>query len=234
MPEKYISVLFSGGLDSAVLVAEAAASTADSAGQARETRVVPIYISVGFAWEDEERAMARRLFAAPPFDGAVEPLVELRFDMRDIFPATHWAVRGEPPAFDTPDEDVYLDGRNVILLSKAAVYMARHDMSRVLIGPLAGNPFPDATPSFFAAMVRALSLGLAHPIAIDAPFAALHKSEVIRKGVELGVPLELTLSCMQPKDGLHCGRCSKCRERRDAFHEAGVADPTAYRQAPLR
>jgi 7-cyano-7-deazaguanine synthase len=234
MPEKYISVLFSGGLDSAVLVAEAAASTAASAREDRETRVVPIYISVGFAWEDEERAMARRLFAAPPFDGAVEPMVELRFDMRDIFPATHWAVRGEPPAFDTPDEDVYLDGRNVILLSKAAVYMARHDMSRVLIGPLAGNPFPDATPSFFAAMARALSLGLAHPIAIDAPFAALHKSEVIRKGVELGVPLELTLSCMQPKDGLHCGRCSKCRERRDAFHEAGVADPTAYRQAPLR
>jgi len=104
----------------------------------------------------------------------------------------------------------------------------------VLIGPLAGNPVPDATPSFFAAMARALSLGLAHPIAIEAPFAALHKSEVIRKGVELGVPLELTLSCMQPKDGLHCGRCSKCRERRDAFREAGVADPTAYRQAPLR
>jgi len=234
MPEKYISVLFSGGLDSAVLVAEAAGSTAASAGQARDTRVVPIYISVGFAWEDEERAMARRLFAAPPFAGAVEPMVELRFDMRDIFPATHWAVRGEPPAFDTPDEDVYLDGRNVILLSKAAVYMSRHDMSRVLIGPLAGNPFPDATPSFFAAMARALSLGLAHPIAIEAPFAALHKSEVIRKGVELGVPLELTLSCMQPKDGLHCGRCSKCRERRDAFREAEVADPTAYRQAPLR
>ena len=227
-------MLFSGGLDSAVLVAEAAASTAAAAGQARETRVVPIYISVGFAWEDEERAMARRLFAAPPFDGAVEPMVELRFDMRDIFPATHWAVRGEPPAFDTPDEDVYLDGRNVILLSKAAVYMSRHDMSRVLIGPLAGNPFPDATPSFFAAMARALSLGLAHPIAIEAPFAAMHKSAVIRKGVELGVPLELTLSCMQPKDGLHCGRCSKCRERRDAFHEAGVADPTAYRQAPPR
>jgi len=63
MPEKYISVLFSGGLDSAVLVAEAAASTAASAGEARETRVVPIYISVGFAWEDEERAMLAKLLA---------------------------------------------------------------------------------------------------------------------------------------------------------------------------
>ena len=238
-------MLFSGGLDSAVLVADAACAKASAASaeasasqgsgsSARGARVVPIYISVGFAWEEEERAMARRLFAAPPLAGAVEPLVELRFDMRDIFPASHWAVRGEPPAFDTPDEDVYLDGRNVILLSKASVYMARHEIPRVLIGPLAGNPFPDATPSFFAAMARALSLGLAHPIAIEAPFAALHKSDVIRRGVELGVPLELTLSCMQPKDGLHCGRCSKCRERRDAFHEAGVDDPTSYRERPAR
>ena len=91
-----------------------------------------------------------------------------------------------------------------------------------------------ATPSFFAAMARALSLGLGTPIAIEAPFSALHKSDVIRKGLELGVPLELTLSCMQPEDGLHCGQCSKCRERRDAFAEARVADPTRYRQQPPR
>jgi 7-cyano-7-deazaguanine synthase len=104
----------------------------------------------------------------------------------------------------------------------------------VLMGPLAGNPFPDATPDFFEAMSGALSLGLAHPIRIEAPFSTLHKRDVIRKAVALGVPLQLTLSCMQPTDGLHCGRCSKCRERRDAFREAGVEDPTAYRQVPLR
>ena len=55
-----------------------------------------------------------------------------------------------------------------------------------------------------------------------------------QQSVELRVPLELTLSCMQPHDGMHCGKCSKCRERRDAFREAGVSDPTPYRQAPLR
>jgi 7-cyano-7-deazaguanine synthase len=218
------AVLFSAGLDSAVLVADAL----------RQGPVRAIYVGVGFAWEAEERAMAARLFARPPFAGRIEPAVELRFDMRDMFAATHWAVRGEPPAFDTPDEDVYLEGRNVVLLSKAAIDMARNGIARVLLGSLAGNPFPDATPEFFAAMSRALSLGLGTPIAIDAPYAALHKADVIRRGIELGVPLELTLSCMQPKDGLHCGRCSKCRERRDGFSEAGVEDPTAYRLKPAR
>jgi 7-cyano-7-deazaguanine synthase len=223
----YTAVLFSGGLDSAVLLASAASGGASA-------RIVPLYVSVGFAWELEERAMIERLLASPPLAGRVEPLVPLQFDMRDIFPPTHWAVRGEPPAFDTPDEDVYLDGRNVILLAKAGIYMGRHHIGRVLIGPLAGNPFPDATPEFFSAMARALSLGMGAPIAVEAPFASLHKSDVIKRGLELGVPLDLTLSCMQPSEGLHCGRCSKCRERRDAFREAGIDDPTRYRDRPIR
>ena len=220
----YIAVLCSGGLDSAVLLADAA----------REAEAVPVYVSVGFAWEAEERLMLDRLLAAAPLAGRVRPPVHLQFDMRDVFPATHWAVAGTPPAFDTPDEDVYIDGRNVILLSKTAVYMARHRIPRVLIGPLAGNPFPDATPAFFDTMGRALSAGLAAPIEIAAPFVALHKSDVIERGIALGVPLQLTLSCMHPANGLHCGRCSKCRERRDAFREARVADPTAYAVEPVR
>jgi 7-cyano-7-deazaguanine synthase len=224
MSEKYTAVLFSGGLDSAVLIADAV----------QQSRVQPLYVSVGFAWEAEERAMASRFLSYPSIEAQVNPMAHLQFDMRDVFTSAHWAVRGDPPAFDTPDEDVFIDGRNVILLSKAAVFMARAGISRVLMGPLAANPFPDATPEFFEAMARALSLGLAHPIEIEAPFSTLHKAEVIRKGVALNVPLELTLSCMQPAGGLHCGRCSKCRERRDAFSEAGVDDPTLYQQVPLR
>lgn len=224
---KSTAVLFSAGLDSAVLLAQAA----------QEGPVQPLYVSVGFAWEAEEREMAARLFAQPPFAGSVAPLVQLSFDMRDVFSPAHWAVRGTPPAFDTPDEDVYLHGRNITLLSKAAVYMAStfHAAGvRLLTGQLAGNPFPDATPAFLDAMARALALGLGARVTIEAPFATLHKADVIRRGVELGVPLELTLSCMQPVGGLHCGRCSKCRERRDAFREAGVGDPTAYREQPIR
>ncbi len=220
------AVLCSCGLDSAVLLAEVAHR--DAGG-----RILPIYVSVGLAWEQEELAMLDRLLLTQPFR-VVQPAAKLAFDMRDVYSPTHWAIRGEPPGFDTPDKDVYLEGRNVVLLTKAAVFMARAGLARVYIGPLAGNPFPDATPDFFAGMARALSLGLGTSIEIVAPFAAMHKSEVIALGHSLGVPLELTLSCMQPAGGFHCGRCSKCRERSDAFREAGFEDPTRYAVAPIR
>jgi 7-cyano-7-deazaguanine synthase len=217
------AVLLSAGLDSAVL----------AAAEARGARLQPVYVNAGLAWEAEERAMVERLLRAAPYRDAA-PIATLTFTVQDLYPPTHWALRGEPPSFDTPDEDVYLTGRNVVLLTKAGIYCAQQHIGRLAIGPLAGNPFPDATPEFFEAMTRALSLGLAHPLDIAAPFAAMDKSDVIRLGVELGVPFELTLSCMNPTAGRHCGRCSKCRERRDAFREAGVADPTPYAQTPLR
>jgi 7-cyano-7-deazaguanine synthase len=217
------AVLLSAGLDSAVL----------AASEARTSQVHPIYVSTGLAWENEELAALDRLLASAPFRGLEAP-ARLAFTVRDLYSPTHWALRGEPPAFDTPDEDVYLTGRNVILLSKAGIYCAQHRIGRLALGPLAGNPFPDATPEFFAAMARALSLGLAHDLEVATPLSSMHKSDVIRLGVGLGVPLELTLSCMNPKDGAHCGQCSKCRERRDAFHEAGVPDPTSYATVPVR
>jgi 7-cyano-7-deazaguanine synthase len=217
------AVLFSSGLDSAVLLAHAA----------RHEAAIPLYVSVGLAWESDEIAVAAGLLASPPYRNAGR-LVTLRFDMQDVYPAAHWAIRGQAPAFDTPDEDVYLEGRNIVLLTKAAVYMAREQLTRVQLGPLAGNPFPDATPEFFDALQRALSIGLRRPLSIETPFASMRKSDVVRLGASLDVPMELTMSCMQPAGGLHCGRCSKCRERRDAFVESGIEDPTKYSAAPLR
>ncbi len=234
-------VLLSGGLDSAVLAAH----------EAHAARVLPVYVSVGLAWEDAEVAMVERLLAAAPYRTA-EPLSKVSFTMRDVYSPTHWAIRGVPPAYDTPDEDVYLTGRNLVLLTKAGVVASKAGAHRIALGPLAGNPFPDARPTFFEAMAAALSLGLDHAIEIATPFLAWEKEDVIKRGVELGVPLELTLSCMNPPpsrpkaatagsrrsslhgsraeaDGpQHCGLCSKCRERRDAFAGAGVSDPSTY------
>jgi 7-cyano-7-deazaguanine synthase len=216
MPSTILTVLFSSGIDSAVLLARAAAEARD---------VQPVYISVGLAWEDEEREMASRFVATLP---GVRPMKVLAIDMRDVYPPSHWAVRGKAPAFHTPDSDVYLEGRNIILLSKAAVYMAGIRSERLLIGLLAHNPFPDSSRRFLDAMEEALTTGLAAKIAIDAPFSEMSKADVIRLGHTLAVPFELTLSCMQPARGEHCGRCSKCRERRDAFAEAGVVDPAKW------
>ena len=221
--EPSTAVLLSAGLDSAVL----------AASEARSFRVHPIYVSAGLAWEEEERAMVERLLQSPPFH-RVAPLTVLESGVRDLYPPGHWALRGTPPAFDTPDEDVYLIGRNVMLLTKAAIHCARHDIGRIALGPLAGNPFPDATPEFFSTMGKALSLGLAHALSIATPFATQHKVDVVRLGAALHVPFELTLSCMNPQDGHHCGQCSKCRERRDAFNAAGIADPTPYQVIPAR
>jgi 7-cyano-7-deazaguanine synthase len=218
------AVLFSSGLDSAVLLAHAA----------RNGIVQPLYVSAGLAWEAEELAMAERLLRSLNAGGRVLPIVTLRLDMRDVYSPSHWAIKGEPPAFDTPDEDVYLEGRNIVLLTKAAVFMARAGLSRVMLGLLAGNPFPDASAEFLQAMERSLSIGLDTPIAIETPFSTLRKADVIRRGEALEVPFELTLSCMRPSNGLHCGQCSKCRERRDAFVEAGVDDRTAYAVKPAR
>jgi 7-cyano-7-deazaguanine synthase len=158
----------------------------------------------------------------------VEPLATLSVDMTDVYPPGHWAVAGTPPGYHTPDEDVYLEGRNIVLISKAAVFCARVRTGRLALGPLAGNPFPDATAEFFEAMSHAMSLGLAHSLDIAAPFSRMHKAEVIRLGHALDVPLALTLSCMNPAGDAHCDRCSKCRERRDGFAAAGVADLTTY------
>jgi 7-cyano-7-deazaguanine synthase len=222
-------VLLSGGLDSAVLAAH----------EAQAARVLPVYVRVGLAWEAAEVAMVEQLLRAPVFDGRVEPLASVEFTMRDVYEPTHWAIRGAPPAYDTPDEDVYLTGRNLVLLTKAGVVAATHGANRIALGPLAGNPFPDARPAFFSAMSEAMSLGLDHPIEIAAPFLTWEKEDVIRRGVALGVPLALTLSCMNPQTGdatgpQHCGLCSKCRERRDAFAAAGVTDPSRYANASPR
>src|SRR5580765_6944397 len=132
------AVLLSGGLDSAVLLVD----------EASRAEVQPIYVSVGLAWEHAERLGVDALLAGLGRSGRVKPLVALSVDMRDVYSASHWALTGRPPAYHTPDEDVYLPGRNVVLLGKAGVYCAAAGLGRIVIGTLEHNPFPDATAAF--------------------------------------------------------------------------------------
>ncbi len=164
--------------------------------------------------------------------GGLEPLVTLDVPAADLY-GDHWSLTAEdPPGAASPDEDVYLPGRNILLLAKAGVLAAVRGCRAVVMGPLAANPFPDGTPAFFDAMGRALGIGMGldRPLPVLTPFAGLSKADVVRRGADL--PLELTFSCLAPVDGVrHCGACNKCAERRRGFREAGIEDPTAYAAA---
>ncbi len=203
------AVLWSGGLDSTVLLADEL-----SAGRA----VQPIHVRCGLAWEPAEARTIARLLAVAPLAGRSEPVITVDVDARHVYPAGHWAVVGRPPASDSPDEDVYLVDRNRLLISNAAVVCNQLGITHLLLAPLAGNPFADATPKFFAQIANAITREHGHSLEICAPYLALRKSEVAQRGLELGVPLDLTLSCMNPTPGDgHCGACSKCRERSHAL-----------------
>src|SRR5690349_8651550 len=108
-----VAVLLSGGLDSAVLLADEAA---------RGEKVQPVYVSVGLAWESAERRAVDAFLTEGVPGRAFPRLAALTVDMSDVYPAAHWARRGTAPGYHTPDEDVYLPGRNIILLTKAAVF----------------------------------------------------------------------------------------------------------------
>lgn len=208
-------VLVSGGLDSAVALAEAA----------REGPVAPVYVRSGLVWEPSEMYWLERFLQTI----GAPTLTVLDLPVADLY-GVHWSLTGDdPPGADTPDEAVYLPGRNLLLLSKAGVWAVENGCASIVMGPLAANPFPDGTRAFFDAMGEAigLAMGLGAPLPVATPLAGLSKTEVVRRAA--GLPIELTFSCLNPTDDHgHCGECNKCEERRRGFAEAGVADPTAY------
>lgn len=210
-----IACLVSGGLDSAVLAAELS----------RKSPTLPVYTRAGLLWEAVELQWLGR-FLARIANANLEPLRILDLPVDDLYSPTAYGRGGAAPRAADPDESVYLPGRNVLLTAKLGVLCALEKIRTIAIGSLDGNRFPDATPVFYRELGRVLSMGLDWPIEIIAPFRALHKAEVVRRGKDL--PLELSFSCADPVGEFHCGRCNKCGERQNAFREAGVPDRTQY------
>ena len=222
MPQPRTVAALASGLDSAIMAGLLAQEF---------DRVAPIFVRAGLKWEDAERDALERYFEALG-DASVQPLVELDLGARSLY-GRHWSTGGEAvPDASRPDEDWYLPGRNLLLLSTAATYGAIHGIEHVAIGSLASNPFPDARPEFFRSLERSAGLALDAPVHILTPLGGMHKADVIRAGAHL--PVQHALSCADPVDGGHCGVCGKCGERRRGFIDAGVDDPTSYaRLGPL-
>ena len=208
--------LVSGGLDSAVLLHRLL--------RARH-KVVPVYIQCGLRWEAAELHWLHRVLQCLRTK-TLRSLQRIELPLRSVY-RDHWSVIGpRVPHATSRDAAVYLPGRNVLLVSAAAILSAQRGVSTIALGVLKGNPFGDATPRFFARLAECLTQALSHPIRIIAPLRSLTKAQLIRSAEP--ACLAFTFSCLNPRGVLHCGRCNKCAERQRAFRAAGAADPTVY------
>lgn len=119
--------------------------------------------------------------------------------------------------------------RNGIMLSIAAGIAESNGLKHLMMANHSGDHaiYPDCRPGFASAMSRAIEEGTYDRITLDTPYTGLSKADIARRGVELGVDYSHTYSCYKGGEK-HCGRCGTCTERREAFIEAGVPDPTVY------
>lgn len=191
-------------------------------------RVHPLYIRCGLAWEEVELAGARAFLAAVSAPG-MEALTVLDEPVRDVY-GPHWSTgAGGVPGSETPDDAVYLPGRNLLLTVKAAIWCRLRKIDALALGSLGSNPFPDSTPEFFRDLESVIGRAVNGTPRLLRPFGRLHKEDVVRRGKHL--PLHLTFSCISPVNGIHCGICNKCAERRKGFHDAEAPDRTRYASA---
>ncbi len=123
----------------------------------------------------------------------------------------------------------YVPGRNLMFLSVAASLMDAIHADAVVAGPNAidFSGYPDCTPAFFQAAAQAINFGtergVTQGVEVLAPLMDLSKTDIVRLGVKLGVPFELTWSCYNGGDK-PCGHCDSCKLRARGFAEAGVKD----------
>lgn len=211
-----LAILVSGGLDSAVLLAEVVKQS---------STVWPLYVRFGLFWEAIEVQHLRRFLDAIQAPSLRE-LAVLDMPVADLY-GQHWSLTGKgvPPA-GTPDDAVYLPGRNVLFLAKAMLWCHLNRVPTLALALLESNPFPDATPAFFKSYEKIVNQAIGGQVRLVQPYRGFNKAVVLQRGQHL--PLQWTFSCIRPVDGRHCGACNKCAERRDAFRRTGCPDPTDY------
>ena len=125
----------------------------------------------------------------------------------------------------------YVPFRNGLFLSSASAIALSKGCSKIYYGAhsddAAGNAYPDCSEAFNKAMNTAIYEGSGKQLEIVAPFISLNKSQVVKKGLEIGVPYELTWSCYEGHEKA-CGKCGTCIDRKAAFELNGVKDPIEY------
>lgn len=122
----------------------------------------------------------------------------------------------------------YVPFRNGLFLSCAASIALSKECNVIYYGAhaddAAGNAYPDCSSNFNKAISDAIYIGSGNQLTVEAPFVNLTKAEVVKIGLDLKVPYELTWSCYEGKDK-PCGVCGTCIDRQEAFLKNGVTDP---------
>lgn len=121
--------------------------------------------------------------------------------------------------------------RNMVFVALATSYAISMSADRVFIGAHSGDHYlyPDCRPLFFDALAKAVWICDYYNVSLEAPYLYWHKTDILRRGLGLGVDYSLTWSCY--KGGVEaCGRCGTCRERLEAFQQVGASDPLSYEE----
>ena len=212
-------VLFSGGLDSTVLAAQLQADGV-------ETRLLSIDYGQRHAKELDKAEKIAHALGLPHRILRLSDLGPLLggsslTDDQVELPEGHYAEESM--------KATVVPNRNMILLALAGGHALSIGFDTIAYAAHAGDHtiYPDCRPEFADAMEKALGLADWQNLNLHRPFVNFRKEELVRKGNELGAPLELTWSCYAGRDK-HCGKCGTCVERKEAFALAKVEDPTEY------
>ena len=219
-------VLLSGGMDSCVCAALAA----------REHEAAALHISYGQRTEERERrsfaAICGRL-------GIRDRLIVRNEALRAIGGSALTDEKIAVPESHTIGQDIpvtYVPFRNAHFLAVAVSWAEVLGASKVYIGAVEqdSSGYPDCRPAYYRAFNEVIKAGTKEGgIEIVTPLIALRKAEIVRRGLELGAPFDLTWSCYSREDRA-CGVCDSCVLRLRAFAEAGAQDPIAYVPAAAR
>jgi 7-cyano-7-deazaguanine synthase len=208
-------IVLSGGPDSATVAYWA---------KAQGYQIYPITFNYGqIALKETEsaRKISEKL-------GTTTKIIDLSA-LKEIFSSVTSLCNIDIPLTTEFSAPIIVPFRNAIFLSAATAYAVTVGAIKIFYGAQGSDePFyPDCRREFYEAFEKAARLGTCEEITIKAPFSGGKKSDLIREGAKLGVPFELTWSCYCGGSD-HCGKCESCVNRKKAFQEAGVADPTKY------
>lgn len=213
--------IISGGMDSAL-----SAKLAQNEGH----EIIAVHFNYGQRTEAKELACFRKV--ASTINAVKSYEIDLPFfEQIGASALTDKSIDVPTAGLEDGVPVTYVPFRNGIFLSIAAAIAEKHEAEALYIGVVEedSSGYPDCRESYIKQMQKAINLGTKEETSLEIkmPLVALNKSQIVKKSLELTVPLEHTWSCYK-EEGRACGVCDSCRLRLKGFEEAGVVDPILY------